>query len=160
MSLAVFPDGRTGLCSLHRCWAELSRVTLQLTVNWSVLALRPSGTHDQILAVVRQLRDWCHGAPFLTGGRVCHVRVTVLVCEYVSIFGKFSSSESSNSPGARATATQKPTPKVENPTAPPHRVAPAQSVLFLSFSFIRGCIQKFPDWPPGARTANGTALCH
>jgi hypothetical protein len=26
--------------------------------------------------------------------------------------------------------------------------------------YIRGCIQKFPDWPPGARTANGTALCH
>jgi hypothetical protein len=25
---------------------------------------------------------------------------------------------------------------------------------------IRECIQKFPDWPPGARTANGTALCH
>jgi hypothetical protein len=25
---------------------------------------------------------------------------------------------------------------------------------------IRGCIQKFPDWPPGARTANGTVLCH
>jgi hypothetical protein len=25
---------------------------------------------------------------------------------------------------------------------------------------IWGCIQKFPDWPPGARTANGTALCH
>jgi hypothetical protein len=25
---------------------------------------------------------------------------------------------------------------------------------------IRGCIQKFPDWPSGARTANGTALCH
>jgi hypothetical protein len=25
---------------------------------------------------------------------------------------------------------------------------------------IRGCIQKFPAWPPGARTANGTALCH
>jgi hypothetical protein len=24
---------------------------------------------------------------------------------------------------------------------------------------VRGCIQKFPDWPPGARTANGTALC-
>jgi hypothetical protein len=21
-------------------------------------------------------------------------------------------------------------------------------------------LQKFPDWPPGARTANGTALCH
>jgi hypothetical protein len=25
---------------------------------------------------------------------------------------------------------------------------------------IRGCMQKFPDLPPGARTANGTALCH
>jgi hypothetical protein len=25
---------------------------------------------------------------------------------------------------------------------------------------IRGCTQKFPDWPPGARTANGAALCH
>jgi hypothetical protein len=26
---------------------------------------------------------------------------------------------------------------------------------------IRGCIQKFPDWPPGARATNGTtALCH
>jgi hypothetical protein len=25
---------------------------------------------------------------------------------------------------------------------------------------IRGCMQKFPDWPPGARAANGTALCH
>jgi hypothetical protein len=25
---------------------------------------------------------------------------------------------------------------------------------------VRGCIQKFPDWLPAARTANGTALCH
>jgi hypothetical protein len=25
---------------------------------------------------------------------------------------------------------------------------------------VRGRIQKFPDWPPGTRTANGTALCH
>jgi hypothetical protein len=25
---------------------------------------------------------------------------------------------------------------------------------------VRGCIQKFPDWPPGARTAKGIALCH
>jgi hypothetical protein len=25
---------------------------------------------------------------------------------------------------------------------------------------IQGCIQKFSDWLPGARTANGTALCH
>jgi hypothetical protein len=28
------------------------------------------------------------------------------------------------------------------------------------FNHIRGCIQKFPDWQPGARTADGTALCH
>jgi hypothetical protein len=25
---------------------------------------------------------------------------------------------------------------------------------------VRGYIQKFPDWTPGARTANGRALCH
>jgi len=25
---------------------------------------------------------------------------------------------------------------------------------------LRGCIQTFPDWPPGARTANDAALCH
>jgi len=25
---------------------------------------------------------------------------------------------------------------------------------------IQWCIQKFPNWPPGVRTANGTALCH
>jgi hypothetical protein len=25
---------------------------------------------------------------------------------------------------------------------------------------VRGCVQKFPDWPPGARIANVTALCH
>jgi len=25
---------------------------------------------------------------------------------------------------------------------------------------IRRCIQKFPDWPPGAGTANDAALCH
>jgi hypothetical protein len=25
---------------------------------------------------------------------------------------------------------------------------------------VRGCIQKFPNWPPGARTASGAALCH
>jgi hypothetical protein len=28
------------------------------------------------------------------------------------------------------------------------------------YAYVRGYIQKFPDWPPGARTANGTALCH
>jgi len=32
-------------------------VTLQLTVSLSVLALNPSGAHDQILAVNRQLQD-------------------------------------------------------------------------------------------------------
>jgi hypothetical protein len=31
---------------------------------------------------------------------------------------------------------------------------------YRSWFIIRGCIQKFQDWPPGARTANGTALCH
>jgi len=25
---------------------------------------------------------------------------------------------------------------------------------------VRVCIQKFPDWPPGTRTANGTVLWH
>jgi hypothetical protein len=25
---------------------------------------------------------------------------------------------------------------------------------------IGGCIHKFPDWPPGARTASGIDLCH
>jgi hypothetical protein len=25
---------------------------------------------------------------------------------------------------------------------------------------LRGCTQKFWDWPPGARTTNGTVLCH
>jgi hypothetical protein len=25
---------------------------------------------------------------------------------------------------------------------------------------LRRCNQKFPDWPPGARNAYGTALCH
>jgi hypothetical protein len=25
---------------------------------------------------------------------------------------------------------------------------------------VQGCIQKFPDWPPRARTTNCTALCH
>jgi hypothetical protein len=30
----------------------------------------------------------------------------------------------------------------------------------MCFCAVRGCIQKFPDWQPGVRTANGTALCH
>jgi len=32
-----------------------------------------------------------------------------------------------------------------------------QSLSAWFFSYLRGCIQKFPDWPPGARIANGTA---
>jgi hypothetical protein len=31
--------------------------------------------------------------------------------------------------------------------------------IITPLSNIRWWIQKFPDWPPGARTANGTALC-
>jgi hypothetical protein len=27
-------------------------------------------------------------------------------------------------------------------------------------NYVGGCVQHFPDWPPRARTANGTALCH
>jgi len=40
---------------------------------------------------------------------------------------------------------------------------PVQKVLFIisrTFVVIRWYIQKFPDWPPGARTANGIALWH
>jgi hypothetical protein len=33
-------------------------------------------------------------------------------------------------------------------------------VLTSATSHVRECNQKFPDWPPGARTANGIALCH
>jgi hypothetical protein len=32
--------------------------------------------------------------------------------------------------------------------------------LYIYMYEIWGCIHKFLDWPPGARTANGTALCH
>jgi hypothetical protein len=32
--------------------------------------------------------------------------------------------------------------------------------LALKRSKLRGSIQKFPDWPPGVITVNGTALCH
>jgi hypothetical protein len=34
------------------------------------------------------------------------------------------------------------------------------SALFSNTLSLRGCIQKFPDWPPGARTANGKTLLH
>jgi hypothetical protein len=33
--------------------------------------------------------------------------------------------------------------------------------IFLQLAHsIPGCTQKFPDWPPGTRTTNGTAVCH
>jgi hypothetical protein len=32
-------------------------------------------------------------------------------------------------------------------------------LCWLPYLSVQGCIQKFPDWPPGARTANGAALC-
>jgi len=34
------------------------------------------------------------------------------------------------------------------------------SRALLAYKSIRECIQKFPDWPPGVRTANSTALYH
>jgi hypothetical protein len=39
------------------------------------------------------------------------------------------------------------------------RCGESLDVLIL-LRHARECIQKFPDWPLGARTANGTALCH
>jgi hypothetical protein len=35
-----------------------------------------------------------------------------------------------------------------------------RSLLLPLKKKVRGFIQKFPDWPSGARTANGTVLCH
>jgi hypothetical protein len=37
---------------------------------------------------------------------------------------------------------------------------PPSSAKRTSKESIQACIQKFPDWPPGVRTANVTALCH
>jgi hypothetical protein len=34
------------------------------------------------------------------------------------------------------------------------------SMVQSSLNTLRECIQKFLDWLPGARTANGTVLCH
>jgi hypothetical protein len=45
--------------------------------------------------------------------------------------------------------------RTDNPTS-----RKALGVTVLHECDIWGCIQKFPDWPPGVRTANGTALCH
>jgi len=33
-------------------------------------------------------------------------------------------------------------------------------IYVLEILIMREYIKKFPDWPPRARTASGTALCH
>jgi hypothetical protein len=33
-------------------------------------------------------------------------------------------------------------------------------ILAAEVGYLRGCTQKFPDWPPGARTTNGAAFCY
>jgi hypothetical protein len=43
---------------------------------------------------------------------------------------------------------------------PPSSAEVKNAWSYASTHTIGGCIQKFPDWPPGARIANGTALCH
>jgi hypothetical protein len=40
------------------------------------------------------------------------------------------------------------------------KVSPAIYKKCYQLLGVRGCIQKFPDWPPGVKTENGTALCH
>jgi hypothetical protein len=42
----------------------------------------------------------------------------------------------------------------------PWRTPSSKSLPIHHLSLIRGLIQKFPDWPPGAIAANVTALCH
>jgi len=42
-----------------------------------------------------------------------------------------------------------------------NKIFPIIRKQMMTFKFDTWpCIQKFPDCPPGARTANGTALCH
>jgi hypothetical protein len=47
-------------------------------------------------------------------------------------------------------------PQVEENVTITHRSTSAQR----GWRGIQGFIQKFPDWPPGARTENSTALSH
>jgi len=35
-----------------------------------------------------------------------------------------------------------------------------QLEIYINTQKYTMCIQKFPDWPPGERTANGTAVYH
>jgi hypothetical protein len=42
-----------------------------------------------------------------------------------------------------------------------HEIVIMVRVLPIGYpQLLRACIKKFPDWPPGARTTNNTALCH
>jgi hypothetical protein len=54
-----------------------------------------------------------------------------------------------------------PSPGIEHRSSDrPTGIAPSLYRLSYPGSYLRGCIQKFTDWPPGAITANDTALCH
>jgi hypothetical protein len=47
--------------------------------------------------------------------------------------------------------------------APSHKSVPGNGVVVVVLCVcvcVGWCIQMFPHWPPGARTANGTALYH
>jgi hypothetical protein len=35
-----------------------------------------------------------------------------------------------------------------------------ENLTFTFYVHIRGCNQKIPDWPSGARNVNSRALCH
>jgi hypothetical protein len=35
-----------------------------------------------------------------------------------------------------------------------------KNCFIIHGAFYENVSKKFPDWPPGAKTANGTALCH
>jgi len=59
---------------------------------------------------------------------------------------------SSDSPGNPCTGRAIDTRKATAISAR-HRAA-------ITITALRGCNQKFPDWPPGTKTANGTALYH
>jgi len=40
-----------------------------------------------------------------------------------------------------------------------HQETNSMTQRLASAVYLRGCIEKFPDWPSGARIANGKALC-
>jgi hypothetical protein len=77
----------TVLCSYNNCQLSLS-LMLRLTVSRPVcLGIKdPSGTYDQILIFVWQLRVCRFGAPCLTRGRVCRLQLLLVLASAV-IFG-------------------------------------------------------------------------